>query len=203
MFHFNSKKYSKAVLYCKTIYNFPSSIINFAFNTIVTVKLSVISPSFTNLYSSSKCNFRTSNSSVSSGSALDKDYNTWIVGQYRYPIDQYSWEIPEGGGKRDVPPIDSAKRELLEETGYAFTKFELVSTVYPNPATSNNVCYCYLATGGKKIAEQKLDENEEIKVELIPIDELVELLLQNKIEQALHTSCIFYALVKMGRLKIS
>ena len=48
---------------------------------------------------------------------LDEEGFTWIVGQYRYPIGNYSWEMPEGGGKRDVPTIETAKRELKEETG--------------------------------------------------------------------------------------
>ena len=46
---------------------------------------------------------------------VDFDNYTWLIGQYRYPLDAYSWEIPEGGGALNVPPIDSAKRELLEE----------------------------------------------------------------------------------------
>jgi ADP-ribose pyrophosphatase len=54
---------------------------------------------------------------------LDKDQNTYIVGQYRYPINRYSWEIPEGGGKLDVPPLDSARRELHEETGITAAKW--------------------------------------------------------------------------------
>src|SRR5690349_13764017 len=48
---------------------------------------------------------------------LDEELNTWLVGQYRYTIDQYSWEIPEGGGPLNISPLESAKRELLEETG--------------------------------------------------------------------------------------
>ena len=42
---------------------------------------------------------------------LDKEYNTYIVGQYRFPLEEYSWEIPMGGGKLDVDPLDSAKRD--------------------------------------------------------------------------------------------
>ena len=49
--------------------------------------------------------------------ALDDSQNTWLVGQYRFPLKQYSWEIPEGGGALDIHPLESAKRELLEETG--------------------------------------------------------------------------------------
>src|ERR1700754_2338345 len=49
---------------------------------------------------------------------LDDDWNTWLVGQYRFPISQYSWEMPEGGGPLGTDPLDAAKRELKEETGF-------------------------------------------------------------------------------------
>ena len=48
---------------------------------------------------------------------LDEEMNTWIVGQYRYPMEAYSWEMPEGGGDRNAPAVESAKRELREEVG--------------------------------------------------------------------------------------
>src|ERR1700755_354669 len=48
---------------------------------------------------------------------LDEELNTWLVGQYRFPLNAYSWEIPEGGGDPAVAPVESAQRELLEETG--------------------------------------------------------------------------------------
>src|SRR5450631_3051070 len=48
---------------------------------------------------------------------LDEDFNTYLVGQYRFPLNEYSWEIPEGGGEFTESPLDTAKRELLEETG--------------------------------------------------------------------------------------
>src|SRR5436853_3796187 len=48
---------------------------------------------------------------------LDDDYNTWLVGQYRFPLNEYSWEIPEGGGLLNIDPLNSAKRELMEECG--------------------------------------------------------------------------------------
>ena len=54
---------------------------------------------------------------------LDQEHNTWLVGQYRYPLDEYSWEIPMGGGALDVPILDSAKRELKEETGLIAEKW--------------------------------------------------------------------------------
>jgi len=96
--------------------------------------------------------------------------------------------------------VEAAKRELLEETGYLFENFELVSTIYPNPATSNNVTYCYLAKGGKKVQEQDLDELKNRKNEFYTIAEVKEMLLANKIPQALHVTGLVYAFLKMGEL---
>ena len=53
---------------------------------------------------------------------LDENLNTFLVGQYRFTLSEYSWEIPEGGGALDTDPLESAKRELLEETGYSCGK---------------------------------------------------------------------------------
>src|SRR5574340_1052738 len=58
--------------------------------------------------------------------ALGENNDTWLVGQYRYPIDEYTWEIPEGGGKIGIPPLESAKRELKEETGITAKKWTLI-----------------------------------------------------------------------------
>ena len=55
---------------------------------------------------------------------LDNDMNTYLVGQYRFVLGQYSWEMPEGGGILGIDPLESAKRELLEETGLKATKLD-------------------------------------------------------------------------------
>src|ERR1041384_5055763 len=60
---------------------------------------------------------------------LDDQLNTWLVGQYRFTIDQYSWEMPEGGGEMDTDPLESAKRELLEETGLKAKKWTLLANL--------------------------------------------------------------------------
>jgi ADP-ribose pyrophosphatase len=133
--------------------------------------------------------------------AITEDGQMIMVRQYRHSGDITSIEIPGGVIEDGEEPIKAVERELLEETGYAFEKFELVSTVYPNPATSNNICFCYLATGGKKVQEQSLDANEDISVELYSIQEIKEMLLDNKIPQSLHATGLFYALLKLGEIK--
>ncbi|MEP6596049.1 MAG: NUDIX hydrolase [Ginsengibacter sp.] len=131
------------------------------------------------------------------------DNQVILIKQYRHPIEKIILEIPGGFVDANEDPVKAIAREFSEETGYEFSNFEYVGQVAANPGVINNYTKLYLATGGKKKARQKLDDNEEIEVLLISLDELKEMLLQNKFDQALHTSCIFYALMKLGKLNCS
>jgi 8-oxo-dGTP pyrophosphatase MutT (NUDIX family) len=132
--------------------------------------------------------------------ALTDDNQVILIRQYRHAAGEVILELPGGCIEKGESPEEGIRRELLEETGFEFNNFELLSTLYANPATGNNKTYCFLATGGKKIQEQALDGGEEIVVELVSIEKLKELLLENQFGQALHTSGIFYALMKLGLL---
>lgn len=132
--------------------------------------------------------------------AFTEDNRMLMVKQYRHAAGIISTEVPGGVIDPGEQPIDAARRELMEETGYQFDDIELMATVYPNPATANNVTYLYLARGGKKVAEQKLDENEQLTVHELTVPEVKQLLLENRIEQALHCTTLFYAFMKMGEL---
>lgn len=134
---------------------------------------------------------------------ITEDNQVVLVKQYRHPVGKTLLEIPGGFVDKNEAPEKAIARELREETGYEFTKYEYLGEVAANPGVLNNYTKLYLATGGKKVTVQELDSNEEINVELMPLDTLIELLLQNKIEQSLHANCIFYALLKMGKLKLS
>ncbi len=120
-----------------------------------------------------------------------------LIKQYRHPLGETILEIPGGFADENEDPKKAVEREFLEETGYAFSNVEYVGEVAANPGVLSGYTKLYLATGGKKIARQKLDHNEEIEVLLIPLNELKEMFLQNKFVQALHTCCIFYALQKL------
>lgn len=132
--------------------------------------------------------------------ALTDDNQVILVRQYRHAAEEVILELPGGCIEKDEIPENAVRRELLEETGYEFEELEFLSTVYANPATAKNKTYCYIAKGGKRIAEQQLDRGEEIDIELVSPEKLKELVLNNAFGQALHTSGIFYALVKLGLL---
>lgn len=76
---------------------------------------------------------------------LDDEMNTYLVGQYRYPIKQYSWEIPEGGGSRNVDPLESAKRELKEETGITAGNWQQILHMHLSNSASDEEAIIYLA----------------------------------------------------------
>lgn len=133
--------------------------------------------------------------------ALTEDNKVVLVKQYRHPIGEVILELP--GGVVDDTDKDfqtGVERELLEETGYSFSSFESLGKISANPSTNTNWMHMFLAKGGKKVAEQKLDHNEEIIVELYTIEEVKQLLRENKIVQSMHVTTMLYALEKIGEL---
>lgn len=115
---------------------------------------------------------------------LDEDNNTWIVGQYRYPLNKYSWEIIEGGGKIGVDPIESAKRELLEETGIIANDWEKICEFNTSNSVTDEVAIIYLARG-LSFSDAMPDETEQLQVKKIPILSVYEMVMKNEITDSL------------------
>ena len=132
---------------------------------------------------------------------LTEDGKIVMVKQYRHPIDEVILETPGGFIDKGEDFTTGMKRELLEETGYSFSHIEPLGRVAANPGLLNNYTELFLATGGKKINTQQLDHNEEIEIVLVTIEELIDMLMKQEIKQSLHVNCIFFALLKLGRLK--
>ena len=110
-------------------------------------------------------------------------------------------ETPGGVIDAGEDPEAAIQREMMEETGYQFDTVEFLGKVCANPSTGNNYLNMFLLKGGEKVAEQKLDETEDVEVVLYTIEELKNLLKENKIMQSMHVSCIFYALNKLGEMR--
>ena len=132
------------------------------------------------------------------GFALTEDNKVIMVRQYRHGLGEISIELPGGVIDKGESAIEAMARELREETGYEFDSIEEIGKVSPNPATSTNYMHMFLAKGGRKVAEQSLDETEDVEVLFYTVDELKHLVKSNKIIQSLHCTTIFYALEKLG-----
>jgi ADP-ribose pyrophosphatase len=133
--------------------------------------------------------------------ALTADHKLILVRQYRHAADIISLEVPGGVIEPGEDPEIGVRRELVEETGYSFENCELIATLYPNPATSTNRTFTYLLTGGIKTQEQHLDDHEILNVAEYTIEEVKQLLLENKIDQSLHAAALFYGLLKLEAIK--
>ena len=134
--------------------------------------------------------------------ALTEDGKVILEKQYRHALGEICIEIPGGCvDDTDKSHEEAIARELLEETGYSFTSYEYLGKISANPSTNSNLMHMYLARGGKKVASQHLDGNEDIEVMLMTIDELKDLLRQNKIIQAMHVTCMMYGLERLKELK--
>lgn len=134
--------------------------------------------------------------------ALTEDGKMILERQYRHALGETNYEIPGGCVDDTDPSLQAAvERELLEETGYRFEKIEWLGKTSANPSTNNNWMHIYLATGGHKTQDQELDHNEDIEIHLFSIDEVKQLLRENKIVQSMHVTALFYGLERLGALK--
>jgi|GEM_PF-163485 len=103
--------------------------------------------------------------------AIDDEGCMGLVGQYRYTIDCYSWEIPEGGGKLDTDPLHSAQRELLEETGLKAGHWEVLLRMHLSNSVTDEYCIVFLATDLQQFAAEP-EETEQLRYVMLPLSEV-------------------------------
>lgn len=118
--------------------------------------------------------------------AITKDGKMVMVQQYRHGIGKVSYELVAGTCEENDPsPLESAKRELLEETGYGNGTWSKFETLSANPSTHSNLTHTFLAVGVELLSEQKLDAGEALTVHLFRPDEVFHMLRRGEILQAL------------------
>jgi ADP-ribose pyrophosphatase len=133
---------------------------------------------------------------------LDEELNTWIVGQYRFPLQAYSWEIIEGGGPHGTDPVESAKRELLEETGLRATEWQEIQRMHLSNSVSDELSIIYIARG-LSLGEAEPEETEQLTVRKIPFQAAFEMVMSGEITDSMSVAAILKTqiLIQEGRLK--
>jgi 8-oxo-dGTP pyrophosphatase MutT (NUDIX family) len=133
---------------------------------------------------------------------LDEDFNIYLVGQYRFVLSEYSWEIPEGGGAMEEEPLAAAKRELLEETGLLAGRWEKLLTLHLSNSVSDEFSVIYLA---RELEQHKPmpEETEALTIKKIPFTEALAMLESGIITDAISVTAIqqVQLLLLQGKLK--
>ena len=128
---------------------------------------------------------------------IDKDLNTWLVGQYRYTLNAWHWEIPEGGGPLNQEPLASAKRELKEETGLSARSWSEIIHLHTSNSVTDEEGHIFLAEDLEE-GESSLEATEaDLKVWKLPLKDALQMVLDGKITDSMSVM----AILKVARTK--
>lgn len=130
--------------------------------------------------------------------ALEDDGTTYLVGQYRYALQSYSWEIPEGGGPHIEDPLESAKRELLEETGLQARQWRQILRMHLSNSVTDEESIVYLATD----LEQGLaspEETEQLELRRLPFSEVLAMVQRGEITDSITVAAVLYVALEQRR----
>ncbi|MCU7550756.1 NUDIX hydrolase [Chitinophagaceae bacterium LB-8] len=133
---------------------------------------------------------------------LDEHLNTYLVGQYRFVLDQYSWEIPEGGGPIGIDILESAQRELKEETGLVAGEWTKLMDLHLSNSVSDEYGSIYLARDLRQ-EDASPEETEDLMVKKVPFEEAYQMVEQGIITDALAVTAIMKVKILLleGKLK--
>jgi 8-oxo-dGTP pyrophosphatase MutT (NUDIX family) len=115
---------------------------------------------------------------------ITSSLETYLVGQYRYPLNVYSWEVPEGGANSGESNLDAAKRELKEETGLSAKKWTYLNSLYTSNSITNEIGYIYLAEDLIP-GESEPEHTEDLKVKVVPFEKAFQMVLDYEIKDSL------------------
>ena len=124
---------------------------------------------------------------------ISQDGYTWLVGQHRYPLDEYSWEIPEGGAPHGESVLAAAQRELQEETGVHARRWTSVLKQHASNSVTDEVAYAFVAQD-LRMGETAPDETEELTLARVSLDDAINMAMDGTISDGLAMS----ALLKVG-----
>ncbi|MCD8318242.1 MAG: NUDIX hydrolase [Paraprevotella sp.] len=117
--------------------------------------------------------------------AITEDGKFIMERQYRHGLRRTDYEICAGVCEKGETPLESAQRELYEETGFGEGKWTRLMSISPNSSTTTNLCHCFLAQNVRRVSGQHLEDTEDIAVHLMTTEDVRTLLLNNEIKQAL------------------
>ena len=120
---------------------------------------------------------------------LDNEDNTWLVGQQRYTLSEYSWELPMGGAPLDESPLDAAKRELKEETGLTAERWSEVMRLHTSNSITDELGIVYIAEGLTQ-GEPEFEETEDLDIRKLPLQTALQLVNDGKITDAISAAAI-------------
>ena len=120
---------------------------------------------------------------------LDDEMNTYLVGQYRFALGQYSWEMPEGGGPLGIDPIESAKRELLEETGLKAEDWSELVRIHLSNSVSDELSIIYLARNLAQF-EAEPEDTEQLIVKKLPFETVYQMVCDGEITDSMTVAAV-------------
>ena len=123
---------------------------------------------------------------------IDAEGNTWLVGQYRYALNEYSWEIPMGGGLLDVEITESAQRELREETGLLAARWTCIARLHTSNSVTDEEGFVFLAEDLTQ-ADWEPEETEDLRLWKLPLEQAVALAMNNEITDAISVAGLLKA----------
>jgi len=123
---------------------------------------------------------------------VDEEGNTWLIGQYRYALNEYSWEIPMGGGPIGIDFLESAKRELKEETGLTALKWTELLKIHTSNSVTDEVGIVYLAEELTQ-GETAFEDTEILQIRKLPLKEVVDMAMKGEITDSISLAGIFKA----------
>lgn len=130
---------------------------------------------------------------------IDKDGNTWLVGQWRYPLNEWSWEIPEGGGPIELDPLEAAKRELKEEAGLTAKRWTMIQRAHLSNSVSDEEGLIYLAEDLEEGHHDREETEADMMVRKLPFIEAYQMLLDGSITDSLSVM----AILRVAHLRMS